>query len=77
MGVKFVTEEALLRAKFHPHQCNNKGIGPPKLKFVLRFDQNLQYKRPANPLAIFRGLVIPKFSAPPSRETMRQTPKSF
>jgi len=25
----------------------------------------------------WRGLVIPKFSAPPSGETMRQTPKSF
>ena len=24
-----------------------------------------------------RGLVTPKFSAPPSGETMRQTPKSF
>jgi len=21
------------RIKFHPHRCNNKGIGPPKLKF--------------------------------------------
>ena len=23
------------------------GVGPPKLKFVLRFDRNLEYKRPA------------------------------
>jgi len=37
----------LLRAKFHPHQCNDKGIGPPKLKFLLTFDQNVEYKRPA------------------------------
>jgi len=22
------------RAKFQPHRCNNKGIGPPKLKFL-------------------------------------------
>ena len=37
MAVKFGREEgtegALLRAKFHPHRCNDKGIGPPKLKF--------------------------------------------
>jgi len=26
------------RAKFHPHRCNVKGVGPPKLKFLLRFD---------------------------------------
>ena len=37
----------LLRAKFHPHRCNDKGVGPPKLKFLLRFDLNLEYKRPA------------------------------
>jgi len=36
----------LLRAKFHPHQCNDKGVGPQKLKFLLRFDQNVEYKRP-------------------------------
>ena len=35
------------RAKFHPHRCNDKGVGPPKLKFLLRFDQNVEYKRPA------------------------------
>jgi len=37
----------LLHAKFHPHRCNDKGIGPQKLKFLLRFDQNVEYKRPA------------------------------
>ena len=37
----------LLRAIFHPHRCNDKGIGPPKLKFLLRFDQNVEYKRSA------------------------------
>jgi len=37
----------LLHAKFHPHRCNDKGVGPPKLKFLLRFDRNLEYKRPA------------------------------
>ena len=36
-----------LHAKFHPHRCNDKGVGPPKLKFLLRFDRNVEYKRPA------------------------------
>ena len=44
MGVKF---GMLLHAKFHPHRCNDNGIGPPKLKFLLRLDQNVEYKRPA------------------------------
>ena len=51
MGVKFGTEEGtfgpLLRAKFHPHRCNDKGVGPPKLKLLLRFDRNVQYKGPS------------------------------
>jgi len=51
MGVKFGTEEGtegrLLHAKFHPHRCNDKGVGPQKLKFLLKFDQNVEYKRPA------------------------------
>ena len=50
-GVKFGTEEGtegpLLRAKFHPHRCNDNGIGPLKLKFLLIFGQNGEYKRPA------------------------------
>jgi len=37
----------LPHAKFHPHRCNAKGVGPPKLKSLLRFDQNVEYKRPA------------------------------
>ena len=49
MGVKFGMEEGtlgpLLHAKFHPHRCNDKGVGPPKLKFLLRFDRNVEYKR--------------------------------
>ena len=36
----------LLHAKFHPQQCKHKGIGPLKLKFLLIFDQNVEYKRP-------------------------------
>jgi len=62
MGVKFGTEEGtegpLLRAKFHPHWCNDKGIGPLKLKFLLIFGQNVQYKRPtgAYPLRDFQEI---------------------
>jgi len=59
MGVKFGMEEGtFLLAKFHPHRCNEKGIGPPKLKFLLRFDQNVEYKRPtgAYPLRAFRKI---------------------
>jgi len=56
-GVKFGMEEGdpLLHAKFHPQWCNDKGIGPPKLKFFLRFDQHVEYKRPAGayPCAMF------------------------
>jgi len=37
----------ILRAKFYPHRCNGKGTGPPKLKFLLRFNQKGEYKRPA------------------------------
>ena len=58
MGVKFGTEEGtkgpLLRAKFGTEEgtkfgtgCNDKGVGPPKLKFLLRLDRNMEYKRPA------------------------------
>jgi len=51
MGVKFGTKERtegpVLHVKFHPHRCNNKGVGPPKLKLLLRFDRNVEYKRPA------------------------------
>ena len=42
-----IWQGGLLHAKFHPHQCNDKGVGPPKLRFLLRFDRNVEYKRPA------------------------------
>jgi len=44
--------------EFHPHWCNDKGIGPPKLKFLVRFDQNVEYKHPegAYPLHIFHKI---------------------
>jgi len=41
------TEGPLLLAKFRPHRCNDKGVGPKKLNFLLRFDQNVEYKRSA------------------------------
>ena len=51
LGVKFgmeeATEDPLLRAKFHPRRCNDKGVGASKLKFLLRFDRNVEYKRRA------------------------------
>ena len=58
MRVKFGTEEGtegpllggrdpLLRAKFQPYQCNGNGVGPPKLKFLRRFDRNVEYTHPA------------------------------
>ena len=62
MGVKFGMEEGtfgpILHAKFHPHRCNDNGVGPPKLKFLLRFDQNVEYKRPtgAYPLRDFHKI---------------------
>jgi len=95
---------------FTPHRCSDKGTGSPKLKFLLRFDQNVEYKRPAGayPLCHFHkicsicrlfqdalavkilldllkglwsyggfkltGSGYPQFSAPPSGETMHQTP---
>jgi len=35
IGVKFGTEEG---TKFHPHRCNEKGVGSQKLKFLLDLD---------------------------------------
>jgi len=54
-----------LRAKFHPHRCNDKSIGPLKLKILLIFGQNVEYKRPAGayPCAIFTKFAefVPRF----------------
>ena len=43
------------RAKFHPHRCNDKGIGPPKLKFLLIFIKMWNINAPQGriPCAIF------------------------
>jgi len=47
----------LLRTKFHPHWCNDIDR-TQKLKFSLRFDQNVKYKRPAGayPLCDFYSI---------------------
>ena len=41
-----------------PHRCNNKDIGPSKLKTLMKFDQTLEYKRPteAYPLSDFHEI---------------------
>ena len=41
--MQFGVEEG---TEFHPHRCNDKGVGPQKREFLLRFDQNVEYKRP-------------------------------
>ena len=45
-GTEEGTKGPLLRAKFHPYRCNDMGIGPLKLKILLIFGQNVEYKRP-------------------------------
>jgi len=57
-GMEEGTKGSLHRAKFHPHLCNDKGVGPQKLKFLLKFDQNAEYKRPggAYPLRDFHKI---------------------
>jgi len=108
-GVKFGTASV---PNFTP-PVQRQGCRTPKLKFLLRFDRSVEYKRPAGayPLCDFhkicrvyipllhalgfeiwldlikglwsyggfklRGSGSPKFSAPPSGKTMRQTPKRF
>ena len=37
----------LHRCQISPPSVLRQGVGPQKLKFVLRFDQNVEYKRPA------------------------------
>jgi len=48
----------VLHAKFHPHRCNDKGVGPQKLKCLFRFDRNVEYKRSAGayPLCDFHKI---------------------
>jgi len=52
------------RVKFGVEE-GTKGIGPPKLKFLLKFDQNVEYKCPAGAysLTIFIKLAefVPRF----------------
>jgi len=50
----------LPRVKFHPHRCNDKGIQSTKLKILLRFCQNSEYKCPsvAYPLHDFHEICM-------------------
>ena len=59
MAVKFGMEgdrESPPACQISPHRCNGKGVGPPKLKFLLKLDQNVEYKRPegAYPMRVFQ-----------------------
>jgi len=47
-----------LARQFHPHRCNDEGVVPQKLKFLLRFDQYVEYKHPAGayPLRDFHNI---------------------
>jgi len=62
IAVTFGTEEGtfgpVIRAKFHPNRYNDKSIEPPKVKYLLRFDQNVEYKRTrgADPLHDFHKI---------------------
>jgi len=59
-ATRCIDGEEIWHAKFHPHRCNDKGVGPKKLTFLLRFDQNAEYKRPAwaYPLHDFHKICI-------------------
>jgi len=41
--VKFGTDPP---CQISTHRCNGKGVGPQELTVLLRFDQNVEYKRP-------------------------------
>jgi len=96
------TDNYLIHATFHPHWCNDKGVGHQKLQFFpeayplrARFSQNLQRLYPISvalavkiSLVCSRGygvirvlssgcLVSPKYSVPPSGETMLQISNRF
>jgi len=48
VGVKFRTEEGTAPpCQISPPSVERLGYRTPKLKFLLRFDQNVEYKRPA------------------------------
>jgi len=40
-------EGPVLHAKFCPHRYNDDGIGPQKLRILLKFDEISEYKRPS------------------------------
>ena len=46
MGVKFGMVRSPPPCQISPHRCNDKAVGTQKLILLLRFDQNVEYKRP-------------------------------
>ena len=61
MGMKFGTEVGVPSAmpNFTSIGATVKGIGPAKLKFLLRFDQNVEYKPPQGHTP---GTIFTKFA---------------
>jgi len=47
-----------------PHRCNDKGIGLQKLKYLLRLDQHVEYKRPAGAYRLHDFHKISRVSTP-------------
>jgi len=60
----------LLRAKLHPIGATIRVCRTPKLKFLLRFDQNVECKRPAGAWRI-PCAILTKFAEFVPRCTMR------
>jgi len=60
MGVKFGMEEETEGppCQISPKSVQRQGYRTPKMKFLLRFDQNVEYKRPAGayPLGDFHKI---------------------
>jgi len=53
MGVKFGMEEGTRG----PYSVQREAQGPPQLKLLLRFDQNVEYKRMGVSLARFSRIL--------------------
>jgi len=53
-----------LPRQISPYLCLDKGVRPQKLKFLLRFDQNVEYKRPAGAYPLRDFHKICRFCTP-------------
>ena len=64
-GWNFAPEGPLLRAKFHPHRCNGKGVGPQNLNFYSDLTEMWNINAPQGhiPCAIFTKFAefVPHF----------------